>query len=257
VETGIREEMRFDYVFVAAGAIQSTRILLASLKMYNITVGLKDSQKFVLPLLRFRRSAIAWPENVALASIFAEFKIPSISSHWVHAQISSVNDYVLRRLRVSLRSQGAWRRLLAPLLERTLIAWCGLHSDHSSSVALSLHRKGGDSILRLRPEINPITRRVARSAAWQLARFVARGRTIAFAPAMILGKPGGGNHFGGTLPMRISPQAPLETDALGRLPAISRCHVVDGSILPSIPATTMALLLMANADRIATQAQLD
>jgi choline dehydrogenase-like flavoprotein len=256
VETGTREEMPFDYVFLAAGAIQSTRILLASLKMYDVTVSLKDSQKFILPLVQFRRSALAWPVNVALARIFVEFKVPSISSHWAHAQISSINNYVLRRLGVSPWEPGARRWLLGPLLERTLIAWCGLHSDHSSSIALSLHRKCEESVLRLRPEINPMARSVAHSAARQLARFVRRRQIIALTLAMILSKPGGGNHFGGSVPMRFSPQAPLETDSLGRLPDVSRCFVVDGSILPSIPATTMALLLMANADRIASQAEL-
>jgi len=182
--------------------------------------------------------------------------VPSISTHWVHAQISSINDYVFRRLRVAPWKGGVRRWLLSPLLERTLIAWCGLHSDHSSSIALSLHRKREGSVLRLRPQINAMARSHARSAARQLARFVGRGQIIALTPVMMLGKPGGGNHFGGSLPMRCSPQAPLETDSLGRLAAVSRCYVVDGSVLPSIPATTMALLLMANADRIATRAEL-
>jgi hypothetical protein len=41
---------------------------------------------------------------------------------------------------------------------------------------------------------------------------------------------------------------------LGRPNHWLRIHVVDGSVLPSVPATTFALVQMANADRIATAA---
>jgi hypothetical protein len=52
--------------------------------------------------------------------------------------------------------------------------------------------------------------------------------------------------------MRSQPRARLDTDIFGQLQEWRRIHVVDGSILPSIPATTLALVQMANADRIAT-----
>ena len=50
--------------------------------------------------------------------------------------------------------------------------------------------------------------------------------------------------------MRLNLKERLETDILGRLYGHKRIHIVDGSIMPSIPATTIALLQMANADRI-------
>jgi choline dehydrogenase-like flavoprotein len=59
-------------------------------------------------------------------------------------------------------------------------------------------------------------------------------------------------HAGGTLPMRATPRA-LETVRLGRSPGLSRVHVVDASVLPSIPATTMTYSVMANAHPIATE----
>lgn len=40
---------------------------------------------------------------------------------------------------------------------------------------------------------------------------------------------------------------------LGRPHGLSRVHVVDASVLPSIPATTISYLVMANAHRIATE----
>jgi choline dehydrogenase-like flavoprotein len=70
---------------------------------------------------------------------------------------------------------------------------------------------------------------------------------------MQFAEPGRSYHSGGTFPMCQSPGR-LETDALGQLPGLPGVHFVDASVLPSIPATTITLTVMANAHRIATQA---
>jgi hypothetical protein len=49
----------------------------------------------------------------------------------------------------------------------------------------------------------------------------------------------------------------LSSDFLGRPSGFARVHAIDASVFPSVPATTMLLLSMANADRIAREAPLD
>jgi choline dehydrogenase-like flavoprotein len=66
-----------------------------------------------------------------------------------------------------------------------------------------------------------------------------------------LGAPGKGNHVGGSFPMRRAP-GDLESDVLGRPRGFDRVHVVDASVFPSVPATTVTLTVMANAHRIAS-----
>jgi choline dehydrogenase-like flavoprotein len=254
IREGAVERQEFDAVFVATGALQTTRIILNSLGLYNQPVMMRDSQKFVLPLLRLRPAPLAWPNTPSLASLFLDFKIPNASDHWVHAQISATNDFVLRRLGISpWKKDSLRRRLAAPLYERLFAAWCGLHSDHSACVELTLTsaQRGGWPVVNMRAIANPQTRGIVRQAARRLASVFRRTGTLAMTAAMTIGAPGAGNHFGGTLPMRAKPRARLDTDVLGRLPEFRRVHVVDGSILPSIPATTLALVQMANADRIA------
>jgi ferredoxin len=248
------EEEHFDRVFLAAGAIQSTRVILTSLKRFNEPVSMKDSQKFVLPLLRTRRFPMAWPNTVSLPGLFVEFKVPDVSRHWVHAQVSTVNDYVLQRLGISSRTGALRRKVSAPLYERLLVAWCGIHSDHSSGIELKLSSRRRDDlpVLELRPRLSAEARPTVRRVARYFARHLRRAGTFAMTPALTFAAPGGGSHFGGTLPMSANPRRRLETDTLGRLPEWGRIHVVDGSILPTVPATTVALLQMANADRIAS-----
>jgi choline dehydrogenase-like flavoprotein len=68
-----------------------------------------------------------------------------------------------------------------------------------------------------------------------------------------VGLPGRGFHTGGTFPMRAHP-GPFEVDVLGRPHGFARVHVVDASVFPSLPATTITLSVMANAHRIGTAA---
>jgi choline dehydrogenase-like flavoprotein len=64
--------------------------------------------------------------------------------------------------------------------------------------------------------------------------------------------PTWGFHHAATLPMRGAPEA-FETHTDGRLWDSRRVRVIDGSVLPSLPAKNHSLTIMANAARIAAQ----
>ena len=84
-------------------------------------------------------------------------------------------------------------------------------------------------------------------------RLAASARHLGMVPIPGLaqaGLPGKGNHLGGSFPMRRE-RGELETDTLGRLAHWDRVHLLDAAVLPSIPATTVTLSVMANAHRIA------
>ena len=68
----------------------------------------------------------------------------------------------------------------------------------------------------------------------------------------MIAPPGKSYHGGGTFPMRRTP-GPLESDLLGRPMGLSRTHIVDSSVFPTIPATNLTLTVMANAYRIAAE----
>jgi choline dehydrogenase-like flavoprotein len=70
---------------------------------------------------------------------------------------------------------------------------------------------------------------------------------------MEISDPGRGFHHGGSFPMSAKPGA-FETDTLGRPFGWKNIHVVDATVLPSVPATTITYPVMANAHRIATLA---
>jgi len=62
--------------------------------------------------------------------------------------------------------------------------------------------------------------------------------------------PSWGFHHAGTLPMKASPSL-FETHVDGRLWNSRRIRIIDGSVLPSLPAKNHSLTIMANSARIA------
>jgi hypothetical protein len=254
-----RLTLQFDCVFVAAGPVNTTRIMLQSRNYFDQWVDLRDSQKFAIPLIRLRRSPLEWPDSNTLASVFLEAKLPRLHDHWVHMQISAVNDYVLHRF--GLRDEvAAWRKcLFMPMAERLMAAWCSLHSDDSDGVRLRLSsaRCGDEHVLELEPIKRPETARAVRTVGWNMVSLGLRFRTLFLAPLTMSIEPGGGSHTGGSFPMRWQRRTAFETDTLGRPTGCSHIHLVDSSVFPSIPATTIALVVMANADRIASAAPLN
>lgn len=238
-------------VFVACGALSSTRLMLDSLGRTQLGRRLHDSQYFMMPML----TASAAPVSTAtqgntLAQVFLELEDQRIAAHAIHLQIYGYNDLMLAALAKQLRVGAArLESLLRPLLGHLVLVQGFLHSMDSPGLVL---RREAEQVRILGEDAAAGAVRVRRI----VRRLAASGRLLGMVPVpglLTLGRPGKSNHLGGSLPMRSEP-GDLETDTLGRLPAWQRVHVVDASIFPSVPATTVTISVMANAHRIATAA---
>ncbi len=252
-----RVEEKFDAAFLACGPINTTRLLLHSKKLYDRPVQLRESQKFVLPMLRLRQAetAITHP-SISLASVFLETKVASLSDHWMHAQIVPMNEMIVRSARLPPPSRKWLRFMMEPAFRRMMAAWCGMHSDHSSAVELRVRNGGDGAAVRLELDliVSEKARREAHVAARDLFRKGLMFGTVFCFWMIRFSNPGSGTHCGGSFPMRAVPKAECDSDRLGRPFGWSRVFAVDSSVLPSIPGTTLAFSTMANAYRIATEA---
>ncbi len=246
--TGVLSASR---VFVACGALSSTRLVLASQAHSRPASPMQDSQYFVIPMVTPRASPVSTAtQGNTLAQVFLELEGSYVSQHSIHLQMYCYNDIMLSALGRRLRVRSArLERMSRSVVGRLVVIQGFLHSSDSPKLAISwdagrLRIAGGD--------VTAATMRV-RSIVRRLAAY---GKLLGMMPLpglLHVGRPGKSNHVGGTLPMRREP-GELETDVLGRIPAWKRVHIVDASIFPSVPATTVTLSVMANAHRIATTA---
>jgi choline dehydrogenase-like flavoprotein len=240
-------------VYLAAGAIPTTQILLRSMSLYNQAVWMKDSQYFLLPLALARSAEDVSRESLhTLSQLFVEILDSEISPHTVHLQIYSYNDLVGRAVRKFLGPLARPLDFLARSLENRLLVVQGyLHSDHSSRISAILE-KGNPDRLRLKAELNPQTKPMIRRVVRKLFRHARHFGAFPVSPLLQIAEPGRGFHTGGAFPMSSQPAA-MESDLLGRPRGWQRVHVVDATVLPGIPATTITFSVMANAHRIGWQ----
>ncbi len=245
--------LNFDRVFLAAGALNSTRIILKSKKLYNQKVILRSTSGFVLPLFRFRRMKRDWPVANTQPGLFFEYKAKELSEHWIHVQLSTPNELVYEMLGIHKDQKGLLPSLKKRASEHLAVALCGLHSDHSNGYEIQLKLEDGKSVLHSEREDRPdpyIAHKIAKKKFASLARKFGCYAISAKAQHSIRG---GGYHVGGSLPMRGNPTGPLETNLIGNPTGWKRIHVVDSSVFPSLPGTTIGLLAMANATRVCSE----
>jgi choline dehydrogenase-like flavoprotein len=243
-----------DRVFLAAGLLETARIILQSLGIYDKPLRINHSDIFTIPMLRYRASAGIEREKLhTLCQLMAEIDDPSICRHRVHLQFYGYNELYRRLVAARL---GLLCRPLAPLLDslstRLFVVFGYLHSAVSSSIRLTLSRNG-DRALKIEGRPNPEARRVGRAVAGKLLKARRCFKAVPLPFQLRLDLPGGGYHSGGTFPMRQNPES-LETDRLGRLHSLPGVHIVDASVLPTVTASPTAFTVMANAHRIATEA---
>ncbi len=259
VTSGSRRTLTFDAVFLAGGPMNTTRLLLRSGSLYDEPVLLKESQKFVVPMLRLKaaQTAVEHP-SVTLASLFLEAKVPDLSDHWIHIQVVPMNELIIKGAPIPGIRHPVGRRLYKPLLQRMMAAWCGMHSDHSNAVELRLRPvdASGRTTMEVNVRISDEARAAARHAAKHLFRRGLSFGTLFAYPQIRFSEPGSGTHCGSSFPMSKEPRSKFDTDVLGRPFGWERVYAVDSSILPSIPGTTLAFSVMANALRIGTLAPL-
>jgi choline dehydrogenase-like flavoprotein len=242
-------------LYMAAGALSSTKMLLESVEAYDHTLTLKDSQYFLLPLLRYRRVPGVFDESLhTLAQVFLEIFDERLSAHSVHLQVYSYNELFRQVIQSSLGVfDGPLKLIYRAFLERFLLIQGYLHSDLSPTVDVTLRapRHGSPSELVLRGHANARTPHVLKQVVRKLRGCRSLLKAFPLSPLMKVGQPGRGFHSGGTLPMRLQ-RGPFETDSLGRPHGFRHVHIVDSSVFPSISASTITLTVMANAHRIAS-----
>jgi choline dehydrogenase-like flavoprotein len=257
---GGHERVVLDRMFLAAGALSSTRLVLESKLLYGRPTVMNTTQGFITPMLRFRGASFPWPSANTLAGAFFEFKLPSVSDNWIHAQISAPNELALAKLGYRANPKSPTDRIKKFALERLLVATCTFHSDQASSYVLELKAPapGKRAVLSVRTMPSATFRTLMKKGARRFAQLLWKVGVVPLRP-FGQGDPGKpiGWHFGGTMPMTKEPTDEMHTDVLGRPGNWKRIHVVDSSVFPSVPATTIALLAMANAARIADTTPLD
>lgn len=244
--------VRASRVFLAAGALSSTIILQRSALLPERTEIL-DSQALYLPFAWVGRTGGTGREpGHTLSQAFLVLEDPAVSTRSVYISLYTYNDGLSERARAAHpRLSGMLGPLLDGITRHLTVGICFFHSDDSHRIR-SCWRPGSASV-RVEPVLNEATPAIVRRFQRALLRSLGPIGLVPLAPLAQTAPPGGGYHYGGSLPMRARPRAG-EADVLGRPFPAQRIHAVDASCFPSVPGGAVTFPAMANAYRIVSAA---
>lgn len=235
-----------DRVFVAAGGLGSTRIALNSLTTPPSQVGLQESAQFLVPFVSRRTTGDPRGRSDLTLNQFNML----LTYDDVAYTTSQIHCYPYNPAVAAALPGWLPEGLAGAVLGRTTAALGYLPSWQSPRMRVELMRRQTDSLpdvaVRVVGDRNPAMLRSV------LRRLAAVGPKLDLYPALPmvrLSGPGKSYHFGATFPHGTG------SDLLGRIGDLRDVHLIDGSVLPSVPSTTFTLTVMANAHRIATESR--
>jgi choline dehydrogenase-like flavoprotein len=245
-EKGEAQEFNgFDKVFLAAGNVESFRILATS-GYVEKNVTLQDSATFYMPLLISGDYKRVEKSKYSLSQAFVRIQSPNKSASQL--QIYDYSEDLVDRAR-SFLPFGKFipRWVLRIPLKRMFVSIGYLDSHHSPQISMALDIHGDVLLSKSASSLNSVRKEV-KHILNSTQKDLRRLGLWALSPLIQYSKPGGGAHSGGWLPMGKG------SDLLGRPKGMKNVHVIDSSILPSIPAGAITFTVMANAVRITGQA---
>ena len=246
---GTAHVLRASRVFLAAGVIGTTEIMLRSMGWLDRPVMIRDAQYFLVPVVSRRGTASVERERLhALCQAFLELEDRALSSFTIHMQLYTYSAILGELIRAKA---GLFANVLplGLMLGRLMVLQSYLHSDDSGTIEATLRSAEDGDRLTLVGHAGARTRLIVDGVARKLGRLSGATGFHPLRPLIEITEPGRGYHAGASFPMARYPRLG-ETDTIGRPAGFQRIHLVDASCLPSIPATTITFAVMANAYRI-------
>lgn len=254
---GAPREFPVETVALAAGALTSSRIFLASLLAESGSrvrlTGLMDNRQVLVPFVNLRMLGRSFSDESYQYHLLGLGLQTDDPRDYVHGQITTLKTALVH----PLIQRFPFDLATSTRLFRTVHAALGLLNVNfrdtrreQNFVELS---NDDESCLRIHYEpdegeptrISVALRRVRR-ALFSLGCVVP--------PGMVHLRPMGASvHYAGTLPMSRS-SAPLTTTEYCQSRDFENLFMVDGATFPSLPAKNLTFTLMANAVRVAEAA---
>lgn len=255
--TGQLQRFSADRIYVACGAVGSTRLAANSLGLFGTEIPMLESRQFILPTLSLRPTGDPRNEQDFTLNQFNMLIAPDgddVNVAMLH--FYTYNPAFTGSLPAALRTHLA-EGLQVQMLRRLSVTLGYLPSWNSPRLRVHVSARRNELDLpevRVSGEAAPPGQR---TMVTEILRRMARsGRLLdlyPIVPMFRLSSPGKSYHWGGSFPHTEGERGPLSSDTLGRVGPWKRTHLVDASVFPTLPAMTYGLTVMANAHRIATE----
>jgi choline dehydrogenase-like flavoprotein len=257
IATGRAQHFEADRVFIACGAVGSTRLIASSLNLSGVDLPMLESQQYILPFLSARPTPDprAQPDfTLNQFNMIVALDEESVDISQLH--FYTYNSAFIDALPPLLRSRAA-QPLQSQLIRRLTVALGYLPSWRSPRLVVRPQSRPASADiadLHISRESAPSGRgQMMRTVLTRLAQAARHLDLYPVIPMLKMAAGGKSYHVGGSFPHSDDATDGFHSDRLGRVANWKRIHAVDASVFPSVPAMTFTLTIMANAHRIASE----
>ena len=234
----------FDRVFLAAGALSTSQILLKS-KLLEETI-IRDSPVTIVPFVSTRFKKLSSNTRISLSEMFISLNQSQKSSQHVFMQCYGMSSDLMSRILIEKPFLKLIpKRILGFFLSRVGIAMIFQDMKHGGEISVSRSADGRVHLKELstRSKLGMVELRSALKKLKKLHLFPLWSFRH-------VGRVGEGFHFGASISHLDHDIDKNQNKWLGTLSVSRRLHVVDSSVLPVIPCYPTTYTTMANAYRI-------
>ena len=243
IETNEMEVWRGRKLCLAAGTLNTARIVLQSAGDYATRLPVLDNPMACIPIFSLRRIGAGLSLNdsslAQLNCVIEDRDSGEPVQGTLYGSTGPLRSDVLFTLPLSFRSNLTLLRHVAPAGGLLMLFYPGVESPRSY---LRLSPSGELEVEFAECSGNP-------EIEGRIIRLLRRIGYLTH-PALVQ-RPGMGQalHYAGSLPMRDKP-GPYQTHADGRLAGTAHVHIVDGACFSRLPSKNLTFTIMANAMRI-------
>ncbi len=246
--TGAAETFRARTLILAAGALNSAKLVLASNNDHETHLPWLDNPMSCVPLFRLRH--IGWKldnrdSSMGQLNVIHEYR-GTVLQGSVYGAAGPLRSDILFDLPFSITANASLMRRMAAATGLLMMFYPAdphpgnylrLAEDGTLELNYSAAAAGGPARGAAEKELIRVFRKIGFYTAAALCQYPPMGSSI---------------HYAGTLPMRESPgRYQLYPD--GRLQGTRNVYVADGACFPRLPAKNLTFTIMANAMRIASR----
>jgi ferredoxin len=234
-------------VYCGLGSINTSKLLLRSNLAKKIII--KDSQNIIYPLFNSKhKSNKSINEDHSLSKLCMRL-FDDNSHNYFYGQIYAPSNYTLEYIRSKLKINFKISEMIDNKINKYLRSIYFLHgylpSEYSSKIVISKEKD-----LIISKQIRSFDKLILNYTETMLKDFFKDTGFTMINFLKIITPSLHSYHFGASLPMKKTPSLD-ETDIYGQLKNFKDFHIIDSTILPTIPSTSISSLTMLNSYRIA------
>ena len=243
------EKFSFDYIFLAAGCINSSKIVINSIKeLYNKSITIDQNDNYIAPFLvkKIKSFPLKFEKNT-LSQLSVIINDKNIDKHGVYFQTYEFSDIVLFNIFNKLSYNYFYHSILKnfPMINRLLFAQFIFNSKVSNQLVMKLINDNFSiDVINNVNDTNNTLKKIINKLDSNINLNI---RFIPFFTKKF--KTGMSYHVGSSFKMKKN-NSLFSTDLIGRPYKFNKISIVDSSILPSLPANSHTFLTMANCYRI-------